>query len=307
MRNNKKNYNSTNNKKNTDRGQVFVAKKSFGQNFLKSEMVLNKICTVSNLEKNDYVLEIGPGKGALTKKLLEKGAKVVAVEKDRELIGLLKTKFESEIENKKLILVEGDILELQITNYPLLKNYKIVSNIPYNITGAILKKFLTEKNQPTEMILLVQKEVADRIVGKNPSTLLRVKESILSLSVKAYSTPKYIMKVAKKLFSPAPKVDSAIIYISLISRKNFISDDHEKYFFELIKTGFAFKRKKLLKNLEQINKKNRSGSNKKMSGDANIIENIFDELNINKNIRAEDLSFDLWLKISLLYTKRLVF
>jgi 16S rRNA (adenine1518-N6/adenine1519-N6)-dimethyltransferase len=306
MRNNKI-YNSKKIKKNTGHDQFFRAKKFLGQNFLKSEMVLNKICTVSNLKKDDYVLEIGPGKGALTKKLLEKGVRVVAVEKDRELIGLLKTKFESEIKNKKLILVDGDILELPITNYQFLKNYKIVANIPYNITGAILKKFLIEKNQPMEMILLVQKEVAERIVGKNPSTPLRVKESILSLSVKAYGTPKYIMKVSKKLFSPVPKVDSAIIYISLISRKNFINDNHEKNFFDLVKTGFAFKRKKLLKNLEQINKKNKLNSKKNMSRDTNIIENIFDELNINKNIRAEDLSFDLWLKISLLYTKRLVF
>ncbi len=305
--NNKKNYNLKNTKNNTARSQFFVAKKSLGQNFLKSEMVLNKICAVSNLEKDDYVLEIGPGKGALTKKLLDKGAGVVAVEKDRELIGLLKTKFESEIENKKLILVEGDILELQITNYPLLKNYKIVSNIPYNITGAILKKFLTEKNQPTEMILLVQKEVAERIVGKRSTQDHKSKESILSLSVKAYGTSKYIMKVSKKLFSPAPKVDSAIIYISHISRNNFLNNIHEKNFFELIRTGFAFKRKKLIKNLEQINKKNELNSKKNTPTDTNIIENIFDELNINKNIRAEDLSFDLWLKLSELYTKRLVF
>ncbi len=151
-------------------------------------------------------MEIGPGKGVLTEKLLEKAGCVIAVEKDRDLFQLLQEKFSEEIKNKKLILMNEDILNADIKNMackffsgPRIpgslsrpdheKNfmpcfYKIIANIPYNITGAILKKFLTEKNQPERMILMVQNEVAQRIMARDK------KESILSISVKAYGEPK---------------------------------------------------------------------------------------------------------------------
>ena len=254
------------------------AKKSLGQNFLKSKPALNMMCTASDLNENDVVLEVGPGKGALTEKLLEKAKQVIAVEKDRELFEFLSEKFENEIKSNKLILIEGDILELQITNFEL-RNYKIIANIPYNITGAILKKFLTEKIQPTIMTLLVQKEVAERIVARDG------KESILSLSVKAYGNPKYIMKVEKRFFSPAPKVDSAIISIKNISRKNFKSIEEEKLFFEIIKAGFAHKRKVLIKNLSAVKIGNKNW------------EEIFKKLEINSKIRAENVPLEKWLEI----------
>ncbi len=211
------------------------AKKSLGQNFLKSEPALRKIVEAGEIKPDDIILEIGPGKGALTSKLLaevSKGSpcsKIIAVEKDRELFEFLKIKFEKEIKDKKLILINEDILKFN----PLLispdkgaegLHYKIIANIPYNITGAILKKFLTEKKQPERMILMVQNEVAKRIMGNNPSSAKATagkKESLLSISVKAYGEPKMIMKVPARYFSPAPKVDSAIIAIKNISRKNF--------------------------------------------------------------------------------------
>jgi 16S rRNA (adenine1518-N6/adenine1519-N6)-dimethyltransferase len=172
------------------------------------------MCSAGEVNEKDIVIEIGPGKGALTEKLLERAGKVIAIEKDCELVKFLQEKFKKEIENGKLELIEGDILKLRITNYELRK-YKLIANIPYNITGAIIKKFLTEENQPEKMVLLVQKEVAERIVARDG------KESILSLSVKAYGEPKYIMKVSKRFFSPEPKVDSAIIAINNISRGRF--------------------------------------------------------------------------------------
>ena len=156
------------------------------------------------------------------------------------------------------MLVCEDILNFNASAYGLKPSaYKIIANIPYNITGAILKKFLSATHQPKLMVLMVQHEVAKRIVGRgsNPSTPLRVKESILSVSVKAYGVPKLIMKVDKRYFSPAPKVDSAIISIKNISRKIFEeSKINEEKFWEIVKKGFAHKRKKLSSNLKSLEK-----------------------------------------------------
>ncbi len=276
-------------------------KKSLGQNFLKSTLAINKIIIAGEIKPIDIILEIGPGKGVLTEKLLEKAGKVIAVEKDRALIEILKEKFKKEITEKKLILIEEDILEFQITNYELQKStqgivleslgrsgddgqrkfsaenfralqnnilrtlsFKIIANIPYNITGAILKKFLTEENQPELMVLMVQNEVAKRITARDK------KESILSISVKAYGTPEIIMKVPARYFSPAPKVDSAVIKIKNISRNLFVQHPmshtshltplqntregiNEKKFWEIVHLGFAHKRKKLSGNLKSLN------------------------------------------------------
>ena len=178
------------------------AKKSLGQNFLKSEIALKKIIEAGEIQKGDVILEIGPGKGALTKQLLAYSCQLIAVEKDRDLYELLKDKFQKEISSGQLELINADILKFQISNFQFPK-YKIIANIPYNITGAILKKFLTAENQPECMVLMVQHEVATRILARDG------KESILSISVKAYGEPKMIMKVNKRYFSPAPKVDSA--------------------------------------------------------------------------------------------------
>lgn len=255
-------------------------KKSLGQNFLKSVPALNMMCTASDLKKDDIILEIGPGKGALTKKLLEKVKKIIAVEKDAELFSYLQEEFSKEIKSEQLVLVNGDILEF---DFPKILEYKIVANIPYNITGAIFKKFLSSKNQPSLMTLLIQKEVAKRIVANDK------KESILSLSVKAYGEPSYVMKVEKRFFSPAPKVDSAVVTIKNISRKNFKSEKEEKLFFEIIKAGFAHKRKLLRKNLENIKHKEMGLQN---------IDDVFEKLKINQKSRAEDLPLETWLKIT---------
>ena len=255
---------------------IYKAKKSLGQNFLKSIPALKMMCTQGELDENDIVVEIGPGKGALTEKLLEKVNKVIAIEKDRELIDILNERFQKEINDKKLILLNEDILKF---NPPENSKYKIIANIPYNITGAILKKFLSSSFHPDMMILLVQKEVAMRIVANDK------KESILSLSVKAYGTPKYIMKVEKRFFSPSPKVDSAIIAIKNISNKNFLNKGEENSFFNIVKSGFAHKRKVLRKNLEEIST-------------SDVIDRVYSELKINPKTRAEDLPLEIWIKIN---------
>jgi 16S rRNA (adenine1518-N6/adenine1519-N6)-dimethyltransferase len=257
------------------------AKKSLGQNFLKSEPALRAMINEGEIDHKDVILEIGPGKGALTSKLLLNAGKVIAVEKDNELVLFLKEKFETEIKGGKLEILNYDILDFDLKKHGLRKSqYKILANIPYNITGAIFKKFLSEEEQPERMILLVQKEVAERIVARDG------KESILSLSVKAYGIPKYIMKVGKRFFSPSPKVDSAILSIKQISKKNFKSKSAEINFFNIIKTGFAHKRKVLRKNLEILQK------------EPNQINNIFENLKIIPNTRAENVSFEKWIEIS---------
>jgi len=265
------------------------AKKSLGQNFLKSEMALKKIIEAGEIKPDDTILEIGPGQGALTSKLLEKVSEgspcsgiVIAVEKDRELFKMLEKKFSGQIKSGSLVLVHGDILDFNTSNYNLeARTYKIIANIPYNITGAILKKFLTAKNQPTLMVLMVQQEVAERILARPRPDGEGAKESILSISVKAYGEPKMVMKVPARYFSPAPKVDSAIITIRNISRKIFMENKvNEEKFWEIVKAGFAHKRKKLSGNLK------------------NVISCQRRPLTELGNKRAEDLSLADWIALA---------
>lgn len=221
------------------------AKKSLGQNFLKSQAALAQIIAAGELTTGDTVLEVGPGKGALTEKLLSHAGKVIAIEKDNDLFAFLSEKFANEIQTRKLLLIHADILEFNDSKL-LTTGYKLIANIPYNITGAILKKFLASDMQPECMVLLVQKEVAERIVARDK------KEGILSMSVRAYGTPHYIAKVPARYFSPAPKVDSAIIAIEGISRNVFPTIEDEQAFFDVMKAGFAHKRKMLAGNLGEL-------------------------------------------------------
>ena len=261
------------------------AKKSLGQNFLKSKIILNEIISAGEISDDDFIIEIGPGKGALTEKILETGAKVLAIEKDSRLISLLEEKFETEIKNNQLQILEEDILEFDTGNDPpenfKNKKYKLIANIPYYITGQIFEKFLTADNQPELAVFMIQKEVCDRIVARDN------KESILSISVKAYCEPKYIRKVPARFFSPTPKVDSAIIKLQNISKKTFEeSDASEEDFFELVKTGFSHKRKVLISNLKEWAQK--KGIN---------LSEKFDQIGLDKKIRAEKLSVQDWISL----------
>lgn len=253
------------------------AKKSLGQNFLNSPHAITEIVQAGKVNERDTVLEIGPGKGVLTKALLETGAHVIAIEKDDRMIPLLQEKFTTEIEHKKLTLIHGDILELTIQDI-LKDEYKLIANIPYYITGEILRKFFEETHQPELMVLMVQKEVALRI-ARDP------KESILSVSVKVYGRPEYIRTVKASAFIPAPNVDSAILLIDSIS-KNYFKEKNidEKFFFEILKAGFAHKRKFLSKNLEiRVSKEK--------------IEQAFNQLSLSPKSRAEDLNIQNWREL----------
>ena len=264
--------------------KIIHAKKSLGQNFLKSKMALLAMIKAGEITSKDTVLEIGPGQGALTEKLLETGAKIIAVEKDDRLIELLNEKFAKEIENGRFNLIHGDVLELDLA-WNNLKNgeYKLIANIPYYITGLIFRKFLSGNIQPSKLVIMVQKEIADRIIARDG------KESLLSLSVKIYGTAKKILKIGKENFSPKPKVDSAILLIDNIS-KDFFKEINENIFFEVIKTGFAHKRKMLIANLrEKLGLTAQAGKNDLLK--------IFQDLKIPEKSRSEDLKLEDWKRL----------
>jgi len=253
------------------------AKKSLGQNFLRSQKALFAMIEAGKVSAGDTLLEIGPGEGVLTEKLLETGADVIAVEKDDRLIAVLEEKFAEAMQEGALRLVHADILEENISALGLKDhNYKLIANIPYYITGQIFRKFLSGNIQPEMLVMMVQKEIAERIVARDG------KESLLSLSVKAYGAPKKIMKVEKENFSPQPKVDSAILLVDNIS-KDFFTGISEEKFFEVIKAGFAHKRKMLAANLKEL-----------LENDG---QKIFSDLQIPAKSRAEDLKLDDWKKI----------
>ena len=186
------------------------AKKSLGQNFLSNPAIAETILRAGDVQKGDNILEVGPGMGFLTEFLIKKGALVTAVEKDDRLIEPLKAKF------PEITLIHSDILEYSHTG-----TYKIIANIPYYITGEFLRRFLQETAQPSLMILMVQKEVAERIASAE-------KESILSLSVKIFGSPKYIETIKAEHFDPVPKVDSAILAIYDIKKPTDV--DLETFF-----------------------------------------------------------------------------
>ena len=263
---------------------MIYAKKSLGQNFLKDKSALRKIIDVSEIAYGDVVLEIGPGKGALTSFLLETGAQVVAIEKDHRLIPELQQQFENEVKTGQLRIIEADILQLDVADLFLnskfnIQNYRVVANIPYYITGQILRIFLETEQQPRSMTLMVQKEVAERIVARDG------KESILSLSVKAFGTPRYVATVPAGSFVPAPSVDSAILYIGDISQ-NLLGEQGitAETFFTYLRAGFASKRKQLAKNLSNLNARA-------------DVETALENLEISKQIRAEDMNINQWLAL----------
>jgi 16S rRNA (adenine1518-N6/adenine1519-N6)-dimethyltransferase len=238
------------------------------------------IALAGNITAGETVIEIGPGKGVLTKALLSTGAHVKAIEKDDRLIPILMEMFRDEISKGKLELVHGDILEMNEEKLSDLSgdSYKVIANIPYYITGMLIENFLSGKNKPTLMVLMVQKEVANRMIARDE------KESILSLSVKVFGTPSLVMNVSRGNFFPIPNVDSAVIKLSDI-KNPFADKEAEKHFFKVVKSGFAQKRKKLISNLESVAPKEE-------------LKKTFETLKLDENVRAEDLDLETWLKLA---------
>jgi 16S rRNA (adenine1518-N6/adenine1519-N6)-dimethyltransferase len=247
-----------------------------GQHFLVNPIVARTVAEGAEIARGVRVLEIGPGTGALTSALLALGAEVTAIEKDVALVARLKVTFAGEIARGQLKLIEADVRDVDPETL-FTGPYVLAANIPYYITGEIIRRFLTTSRKPQTMSLLIQKEVADRIVARDH------KESLLSLSVKAFGTPRVLRRVPPGNFAPPPSVDSAVLQISNISGQ-FFTDIDESRFFELIRAGFSSKRKLLSRNLR------------------NVVVNppaAFTACGIAENARAEDVPLEAWQKLAL--------
>ncbi|MEY2665387.1 MAG: dimethyladenosine transferase, rRNA (adenine1518-N6/adenine1519-N6)-dimethyltransferase [Candidatus Parcubacteria bacterium] len=255
----------------------FEHKKSLGQNFLNSAYAPKKMCDAANLEKGNIVLEIGPGTGALTKEILARGARVIALEADSRAIKSLENTFATEIAAGQLTLHHHDARTIE-PGYFGLKNqqYKVVSNIPYYLSGLLFRTLLETDIQPNTLVFLVQKEVATRIARDK-------KESLLSLSVKVYGDPTYICTVGRGHFTPSPKVDSAVIAIRNISKQR-LNGIKEKRFFTLLHLGFGQKRKQLVANLSSV-------------APREVILEALQSLSLSPTVRAEDIPADAWIAL----------
>jgi len=253
-------------------------KKRFGQNLLIDKNILEKIIKVAAIKKTDTVLEIGPGTGKLTEYLLKKAGKVVAVEIDRELHDQLEAHFAA---YNNFQLIKGDILKLDEEEIIKLcgKKYSVIANIPYNITSMLLRKFLEMKSSPQVLLLMVQKEVAERIAAK------KGQESLLSISVKYYADVELKFNVSKNCFWPKPKVDSAIIEIT--KRKGDYGESEN--FFNIVRAGFKAKRKVLISNLAKAVKVPK----------VELLD-IFKKMGLQYSVRAQELSVEQWLILSTL-------
>ena len=220
-------------------GQVNSMKQNIlmGQRFLRSRAVRDRIIAAAELSHSDTVLEVGPGDGFLTEALAAHAGRVIAVEKDARFAALLKEKFK---EIKNVEIVEGDMLKFLISNFEFLNKSKIVANIPYYITSRFLRQVLEAKQKPELMVLMVQKEVADRMTAKPPYM------NMLALAVQAFGKVKRVAQVPARVFTPPPRVDSAIIKIFDISG-TFFEKHHitPEQLFSLSRRAFAQKRKML--------------------------------------------------------------
>ncbi len=250
-----------------------TAKKSLGQNFLINPHILDKIISAADIKKDDIILEIGPGTGNLTKELAEKASQIIAVEKDRHLVSMLKENFKN---SPNVEISEDDVLKIKPVHYGLQeKRYKIVANIPYYITSNLIRKILEEWPQTKLILLMIQKEVAQRIVAKPPHM------NLLALSVQYYTEPEIIGFVSKNNFRPVPKVDSAIIKLT---PKPAIRNTK---LFNLMKMGFSEKRKQLAGTLA-----------KKLGQSKEGIASSLQKAGIEIQARPENLSIEDWQRLS---------
>ena len=264
-------------------------KKKFGQNFLTSEEILDEVISKANISKDDIILEIGPGIGTLTAKLLETGAEVISVEVDLELVKPLKDRF---FMYDNFTIISSDILKVDIYNemVKILENkgkklddrkIKVVANIPYYITTPIIFKLLENRNIVSEIYIMVQKEVAERICAK-----IGTKESSsITYMVSYYTEYLWDIYVDKTKFMPSPKVDSKVIALRFRESPYPEVRDEELYF-EIIRTAFLHRRKTFLNSVSSSNKI-----------DKNIVSKILEELGIDLKIRAEKITDNMYANI----------
>lgn len=278
--------------------------KTYGQNFLMDETILEDMIDEAGVGKNDVVLEVGPGIGNLTERLLDRAKKVISIEKDPQFLTVLKL---LKKEHKNFDYKLGDVLEVDFqkllssvipdatsakregdpgSQRKILKqvqddiNYKVVANIPYYITGKIVQLFVKAEHKPTSLTLLMQKEVAENIVAK-PGQL-----NLLAISTQLYGEARLVRVVQANKFYPAPKVDSAVVHIELYKKPKYKIDDEQKLF-RVMRACFTGKRKQLHNTLT---------NNLKL--DKHEVEKVLQELKIDPAIRPQQLTIDQWLELT---------
>ena len=275
--------------------------KRLGQHFLIDKKILRKIIRVANLKSEDIVLEVGPGTGNLTQELAKMAKKVVAIEKDPKMVEILKETLKNfknvDIINTDILKINTKTLKTELPkeakvkmrtpfSSPLKpKNYKIVANIPYYLTSPLIRKFLESGNPPKEMILMVQKEVAQRIYAKPPNM------NLLAISVQFYAKPEIISYVSKKSFWPEPKINSAIIKIAPRQpapyRNGVSGAGFRERFFRIVKAGFSQPRKQILNNLT-----------KGLKLDKEVVRAWLEKNKISPLQRAETLTVKDWILLT---------
>ena len=248
-------------------------KKELGQHWLRDPEILAEIAEAAELSKDDVVLEIGPGLGTLTSRLLARAQRVVAVEFDGDLVRKLPGQFPG----KNLEVINEDILQFDLNQLP--KGYKVVANVPYYITSKIVEKLMTAENKPSLAVLLVQKEVAERIAAE-PGEM-----SILAVSSQLFAEAELDIEVPRQFFTPPPKVDSQVVILRTRTEP-LVNPEDQKDFFRIVKAGFSAKRKKLRSSL--------SGG---LGVSKDTAEQLLKKADISPDVRAEDLAIDDWQRL----------
>ncbi len=262
--------------------------KSLGQHWLRDRIVLDGIAKEAEIKNGDFVLEIGPGLGTLTSSLLKfagRDGEVLSIEFDEDLAKKLPAQFPG----KNLTVKNTDFLDFDLSKLP--KNYKVAANVPYYITSKIVEKLLTSDNKPSIAVLLVQKEVAERICAKSGDL------SVLSIASQIYANCELGQFVPRELFTPPPKVDSQVVILKILEKNKlecFNEQNNtkisEKQFFRIVKTGFTARRKKILKALS---------ANLALSKEQTI--EILTQAKVSPDARAQELTIENWLEITRYY------
>lgn len=260
---------------------MFKPNKQLGQNFLINEKIADDIIAAAGLTKDDTVLEIGPGTGILTERLVKMAGQVLAVEKDFDLVTKLLNRYKN---TKNIKIIHQDALWFDLFS---LNKYKVVANIPYNITSPLIRKFIENEPRPEILVLMVQKEVAERICAK-PGDSSR---GLLTLIVEFYAEAEILLEVGRKEFLPAPKVDSAVIKIT---PKNELPKIEPKLFFQIVKAGFSSKRQQIHNSLGGV-----------LHLEKDQVTKLLQDSNIDSKMRAEALTQDQWITLALNYKSML--
>ncbi len=261
------------------------ANKKLGQNFLIDDDIIQNIIDAAELKETDLVIEIGPGLGTLTSKLLEKAGKVIAIELDEKMLKVLNDRFSL---YNNFILINNDVLKVDLNkiieeNLEQLKSVKIVANLPYYITTPIIMKLLESKLKIETITVMVQKEVADRITATPGDKL----SGAITYSVDYYAKAEEVVFVSKSCFMPSPEVDSAVIKLE-IRKEPKVNVLNEEMFFKVIKASFMQRRKTLINGL----------MNSGIIKDREKLNAILKEANIDSNIRGEKLTIEQFANLS---------